>query len=94
MQRTFFLTNITFSSPSHSFLGILQNATVFSALALKTETSDKIEIYDNKTLKSQHFAREKNPKGHIDFVMVHPKKHQSFANQGNKLSLDVCTVKR
>lgn len=40
----FFLTNITFSS-SHTFLGILQNATVFSALALKTETSDKIEIY-------------------------------------------------
>lgn len=53
----------------------------------------RMTIYDNKTLKSQHFAREKNPKGHIDFVMVHPKKHQSFANQGNKLSLDVCTVK-
>lgn len=24
--------------------------------------------------------------------MVHPKKNRSFANQGNKLSLDVCTV--
>lgn len=44
MQRTLFNKhNIFFSFIT--FLGILQNATVFSALALKTETSDKIEIY-------------------------------------------------